>query len=424
MDHHALILLFLQLGAMLLTAVVCGQIMRRFHQPAVLGELLGGILLGPTVFGHLAPETFARWFPADRSITLARESLISVGMLFFLFVAGLEVKLRHLRERRKQVAFTAVLGLLVPMGLGIASVRAFPGVWGQAAESGGWAFSVFVGTALSISALPVIARILMDLRLIQRELGIVVMTAAALNDVVGWSLFAILLNVLMPAQGSQSALSWQTMAANLGLLAGFVGVVLLAGRWLGRPGLHWMRTHLSWPSAFIGLTTVVILGAAAVTQTLGIHAVFGAYLVGIALGQAVDPGEGNEAHDVIYQFAISLFAPLYFVSIGLRANFASDFDLPLVLLVVFVACIGKIGGASLGAWLGGMASREALSVGFGLNARGAMEIILASVALESGLIDQRVFVALVVMALLTSAMAGPMMNRLTRAEEKATPSTT
>lgn len=424
MEHQALILLFLQLGAMLLTAVVCGQIMRRFNQPAVLGELLGGMLLGPTLFGRLAPETFARLFPAEPSITLARESLISVGMLFFLFVAGLEVKVGHLRQRKRQVVFTAILGLLVPMGLGIASVRAFPGVWGQVAEGGGWAFSVFVGTALSISALPVIARILIDLRLIQREVGVVVMTAAALNDVVGWSLFAILLNVLMPARASQSTMSWESVTANLGLLVGFVAIVLLAGRWLSRPGLHWMRTHLSWPSAFISITTVVMLSAAAVTETLGIHAVFGAYLAGIALGQALDPGEENEAHDVIHQFAISFFAPLYFVSIGLRANFATDFDLPLVLLVLLVACIGKIGGASLGAWMGGMASREALAVGFGLNARGAMEIILASVALEAGLIDQRVFVALVVMALVTSAMAGPMMNRLMPAQEKATPSRT
>jgi len=400
---------------MLLTAVIFGQVMRRLHQPAVLGELLGGILLGPTIFGYFAPDTFAWWFPADTSLALARESLIRVGMLFFLFVAGLEVKLENIRHRKKQVAFTAVLGLLVPMAMGTGSVWAFPGIWGPPAAGGGWAFSLFVGTALSISALPVIARILMDLRLIRRELGIIVITSAALNDVVGWSLFAVLLNVLMPAQLSQPALRWETIAVNLALLVGFVVVVLLAGQRLSGPGLHWMRTHLSWPSAFIGVSTVLILGAAAVTETLGIHAVFGAYLVGIALGQARDSGEENEAHDVIYQFAISFFAPLYFVSIGQRANFASDFDLPLVLLVLFVACIGKIGGAGFGAWLGGMPTRQALAVGFGLNARGAMEIILASVALESGLIDQRVFVALVVMALVTSALAGPAMSRLTAA---------
>jgi Kef-type K+ transport system membrane component KefB len=397
---------------MLLTAVIFGQIARRFRQPAVLGELIGGIVLGPTIFGHFAPGTFAWWFPADSPLLVARDAIIRVGMLFFLFVAGLEVKLKNIRHRKKQVPITAVFGLLVPMALGIGSVQAFPGVWGRPAESGGWVFSVFVGTALSISALPVIARILMDLRLIREELGIIVITAAALDDVVGWSLFAILLNVLMPARVSEAAVSWETLAINLALLVGFVVVMLFAGGRLSRPSLHWMKANVAWPSAFIGVSAAVIMGAAAVTETLGIHAVFGAYVVGIAVGQAFEAGEENEAHEVIHQFAVSFFAPLYFVSIGQKANFVKEFDAPLVLLVLLVACIGKIGGAGFGARLSGMPSREALAVGFGLNARGAMEIILASVALESGLIDQRVFVALVVMAVVTSALAGPMMSRL------------
>jgi Kef-type K+ transport system membrane component KefB len=420
-DHHASILLFLQLGVMLLTAVVCGQVVRRFHQPAILGELVGGIVIGPTVFGTFAPGTFDRLFPGDGSLALARESLLRVGMLFFLFVAGLEVKLAQLNRRRKQVAVTSVLGLLVPMGLGIASVRLLPGVWDPGAGGPGWAFSLFVGTALSISALPVIARILMDLGLIREELGLVVMTAAALDDVVGWTLFAIILNVLIPIQAAEGAAGWGVMLANLGLLIAFASVVLLLGRWLSRPALHWVKAHLSWPSGFIGLTTVLILAAAAVTESLGIHAVFGAYLVGIAFGQTLEPGEENEAHDVIFQFAVSFFAPLYFVSIGLRANFARDFDLALVALVLLVACVGKIGGASLGAWLGGMRPRAAFAVGFAMNARGAMEIILATVALESGLIDRRVFVALVVMALATSALGGPVMKRLMHREDEALP---
>jgi Kef-type K+ transport system membrane component KefB len=418
-DHHASILLFVQLGVMLVFAVIGGQVARRFQQPAVLGELLGGILLGPTVFGTLAPGMFERVFPANASLALARDSLLRVGMLFFLFVAGLEVKLTQIRQRRAQVAGTSLLGLLVPMGLGVASVWLFPGVWGRGADV--WAFSLFVGTALSISALPVIARILMDLGLIRKELGIIVMTAAALDDVVGWTLFAIILNVLVPMQAAASGSGWVVMLRNLALLVGFAAAVLALGRWLGRPALHWVKAHLAWPSGFIGLVTVLMLGAAAVTESLGIHAVFGAYLVGIAFGQTLEPGEENEAHDVIHQFAVSFFAPLYFVSIGLRANFASHFDLALVALVLVVACIGKIGGASLGAWLGGMRRREALAVGFAMNARGAMEIILASVALEAGLIDQRVFVALVVMALATSALGGPAMKRLLHGEKKVLP---
>ena len=156
-----------------------------------------------------------------------------------------------------------------------------------------------------------------------------------------------------------------------------------------------------------------VLGELAAGVLIG-PTVFGAYLVGIALGQSLESGEARDAHDITYQFALSFFAPLYFVSIGLKANFAANFDLPLVLLVLAVACVGKIGGAGLGARLGGMNLRESVAVGFGMNARGAMEIILASVALEAGLIDKRVFVALVIMAMVTSMLVGPVMKRLVR----------
>ncbi len=412
MNHHELILLFLQFGVMLLTAIIFGQIMRRLNQPAVLGELLGGILLGPTIFGAIAPAGFGWLFPVDAALSLARESVISVGMLFFLFVAGLEVKLAHLNRNKRQVILTSLTGCLIPMGLGILSVRLFPGVWGPEAARAGWFFPLFVGMALSISALPVIARILMDLKLMDSRLGAVIMTAATIDDVIGWTMFAAILSVSMASGEGQNL--W----LNLGLLVGMAVTIIGLGRWLGRPALHWIKAHLSWPSSFISLTTVLVLAAAAMTEALGIHAVFGAYLVGIALGQSLEPEEESEAHEVIYHFALSFFAPLYFVSIGLRANFAANFDWPLVLLVLLVASLGKIGGASLGAWWGGMPRREALAVGFGMNARGAMEIILATVALESGLIDQRIYVALVVMALVTSMIGGPAMQRLMRGSER------
>jgi Kef-type K+ transport system membrane component KefB len=134
--------------------------------------------------------------------------------------------------------------------------------------------------------------------------------------------------------------------------------------------------------------------------------------VGIVLGQSLDVKKNHPAYDVIHQFAFSFFAPLYFVSVGLKANFVKDFDLPLVLVVLFIASLGKIAGASLGAWLGGMSARESLAVGSGLNARGAIEIILASVALEYGIIDQRIFIALVIMAMITSMFSGPLMQML------------
>jgi len=404
MNHHESILFFLQIGTMLAVALVFGQIARKLHQPAVLGELVGGIVLGPTVFGMLAPGVFGWLFPGQDESSSGREAVIKIGMLFFLFVGGLEVNLTHLRRRGLSLALTSLLGILAPFGLGFAAVLLLPNLWGPPVHQKSLVFAMFIGAALSISALPVIARILMDLDLIQTEMGVVIMTAATVNDLIGWSLFAVILTAFVPGSSDRSI--WAT----LGLVIGFSALVLSVGRWIGQPILRWLKSSVAWPSGFIGVTTVLILVAASMAETIGVHAIFGAFLVGVALGQDLK-GE-NQAHEIIYQFAVSFFAPLYFVSIGIRADFAANFDLLLVLLLLFIACVGKICGAGLGAWLGGMTFREALSVGFGMNARGAMEMILASVALEYGLIDQRIFVALVIMALVTSMLSAPALQRL------------
>lgn len=407
MNHAHLILFFLQIGVMLATALVCGQLMRRLRQPAVLGELAGGVLLGPTIFGMLFPAAYGGLFPDEPVVTASRNAVIQIGMLFFLFVAGLEVKLTQVRQRGRAVLMTSLMGILLPFALGAGAVLLLPNLWGAPAQTLGLTFAMFIGAALSISALPVIARILMDLKLIQEEIGVVIMSAATVNDLLGWSLFALILSVLVPPVGGGHSL-WLT----LGLVVGFAFVVVGLGHWLAAPLLRWTRSVLAWPSGLIAVITILVLVAAAVAESIGIHAIFGAFLVGIAFGQQVDTH--NQAHDVIYQFAVSFFAPLYFVSVGLKADFAAHFDWPLVLLVLVIALVGKVGGAGFGAWAGGMRLRDAAAIGFGLNARGAMEMILASVALELGVIDQRIFVALIVMALVTSMLTAPALHWLLR----------
>ncbi len=391
---------------MLVVALIAGQVMRMLHQPAVLGELVGGIFLGPTVFGLLAPEAFNWLFPSEGQAALGLDAVIKIGMLFFLFAAGLEVNLIHLRHKSLAVVSTSVMGVLLPFALGGASVLLWPGLWGSQAEKQTMIFALFIGAALSISALPVIARVLIDLNLIQKEIGFVVMTAATINDLIGWSLFAVILSVVVPNSSDRGV--WLTLS----LVVGFAALILILGHRFGQPIMHWVASSMLWPNGFIGVVAVLVLVAAILAETIGLHAIFGAFLVGVALGQSFE--KENQARESIYQFAVSFFAPLYFVSIGLRADFAANFDGPLVLLILLIACVGKILGAGIGARLGGMQRREALAVGFGMNARGAMEIILASVALEYRLIDQRIFVGLVIMALVTSLLSGPMMQRLTK----------
>ncbi len=400
-EPHLLIAFLLQISAMLAIGLTLGQLMRKLHQPAVLGELLGGIVLGPTILGFLFPDLYHWLFPADAEINQARDSIIRIGILFFMFVAGLEVNLAQLQQRKQSILLVSLLGCLFPFALGIAAILLFPDFWNYPTQSSRLNFILFIGIALSISALPVITRILMDLRLLQHEVGGIVITSAALNDLIGWALFALLF----------SNLSTDTLETSLirtfGLTIVFTLSVLVVGRWLGQSIFRWARITLAWPSGFLSLSAVFIFTSAAIAESMSIHAIFGAFLIGVALFPVFEREEVSHAKEIIHQFAISLFAPLYFVSVGLKADFIAYFDWQLVVVILVLATVGKVSGAGLGAWLSGMKGRDALAIGVAMNARGAMEMILAALALEAGLIGPRVFVALVTMALLTSMMSGP-----------------
>jgi Kef-type K+ transport system membrane component KefB len=248
----------------------------------------------------------------------------------------------------------------------------------------------------------VIARVLFDLGLARRELGALVLSSATLDDLVGWSLFAAILGSFTPHAAARFP-PWASILSILGVAA----LVLTRGRFIVRQVRA--RIPAQRVGARIGVATLLWLLGAAAAEWLGVHAIVGAFLVGLALAHDDEPDASTEP---VHQFALGIFAPIYFVSLGLRTDFASNFDLGLVAIVLVVACLGKIIGATLGARLGGIAWRPSWAVGFGMNARGAMEIILASVALEQHLIDERLFVALVVMALVTSLLSGPVMARL------------
>ena len=389
---------------MLACAVFFGQIARRLGQPAVLGEMIGGIILGPTLFGAVAPGLYREFFQSSASVTIVRDASIKMGMLFFMFISGLEIRLSNLRRLRQSLTI-GLIGTLLPIGFGVGLVYLSPRhLWGSQAHF--FAFALFIGMNFANSANPVIARILMDLGLLKEEIGALIMTATIVDDLVNWTLFAIILGNIAP--GSQTTTN---LPLNVGLVIVFVMVVLVAGHWLGDRLLRWIKGRVAWPEGFIAVTTLAILLAASVSEWLGVSAFLGAFLVGAALGD--DGEEKNEAREVITHFVLSFFAPIYFVSMGLNANFVTHFDGVLVLVIVTAACVSKLGAVLLAVRLAGMPlDRRAWAIGFGLNARGATGIILASVGLEHGLIDERLFVAVVVMALVTSLLSGPAIKRL------------
>lgn len=398
--------LFLSLGLLLASARLCGEVAKRFNQPAVLGEIIAGILWGPTLFGTLAPELHAALFPITGGGALARSGLMTLAITLFLLVAGLEVDLSTVWRQGKTAFNVSIAGIIAPFAVGCAAAWFFPHYMGGESSADPFLFALFMGTALSISALPVIARTLMDLNLYRSDLGMLVVAAAVFNDLVGWLIFAVILGML----GSNT--QGPGIGSTITLTLVFTSFMLTAGRWLINRSLPWIQAHSTWPGGILGFALSLTLICAAFTEWIGIHAIFGAFIAGVALGDSRHLRERTRA--TIAQFVSFIFAPLFFASIGLTVNFIEHFDLLLVVTVLVIATIGKVLGCGLAGRMSGLARREAWALGFSMNARGAMEIILGLLALQYALIGERLFVALVVMALATSVMSGPLLQRLLR----------
>lgn len=406
LSHHDVTILFVSIGLLLGTARILGEVAQRLGQPSVIGELLAGILLGPTVLGQLAPGFSATVFPTEGGAALALRGITTIAIALFLLVAGLEIDLSTVWRQGRKATIVGLTGILVPFTIGFSGAWFAPSLLGAEVGADPLIFALFVATALSISALPVIARTLMDLNLFRTDLGMITIAAAVFNDVVGWIVFALILAMLGLGESGPG------IEATIVLTLVFTVLMLTAGRWLIHRVLPWIQANATWPGGVLGFGLTLALLAAAFTEWLGVHAIYGAFLVGIALGDSAHLRKQTRA--TIEQFISFIFAPLFFASIGLMVNFVAHFDFWLCLLVLVIATVGKLIGGRLGAHLSGMSRREGWAVAVGLNARGTMEIILGLLALEAGLIGERLFVALVVMALVTSIASGPALQRIVR----------
>eukprot|EP00752_Nemacystus_decipiens_P015795 g14105.t1 len=467
----------LSLAILLGVARLFGEIAKRYGQPTVLGEILAGVVLGATVLGNFAPDAYNRLFPeylADHqsgnpiyydkidpetkeaytveatdpatgeAITLTipdkvgedgKEnkdgkvpSLVKVGLeaffvlavCFLLLVAGLEVDLSIVTKQGKAAVLVSVLGMVFPfvVGAGVAYVLAITAteklnlIGYNVGVGSPIPFALFLGIAMSITALPVIAKILMDLNMFKSDMGMLIMSSAMVNDLLGWIGFALVIAMIMPEGESVMSVPFVITATLL-----FVGFMLTAGRWLMDKTIPLVQAHSSWPGGILGFVFVLALLCAALTEWIGIHAIFGAFLAGIALGDSKHLT--GRTRETIEQIVTYIFAPIFFAGVALRVDFWADFDIVIVLIVLIIAIIGKVLGCYIGAKWAGMSKRESWAIGFGMSARGAMEIILAQIALNFKLIEKDLFVAIVIMAIATSVIAGPLMQKaLDRRQQK------
>ena len=395
-------LLSLHLAALLATALVLGQAARRIGIPAVVGEITGGLLLGPTVLGRFAPEAYATLFPPTGPIAGARTAIARVGMLFFIVTIGLDISVGEFRRIGRKALSVGIIGTLVPLVLGFLMCYAFPEVIGVTPKDR-FSTALFMGSILSLSANPVIARILMDMGLFRSDIGRTIMSATLVDDIVGWGLFAVILAEFGPHASAQGL-----GAAIFAMVFVYIAGILLAGRFILPRVLAWVRRHMPQPAGMITCIALFALVGAAGSEYLGLHSFLGAFVVGIALADVYQ--EHPEPFRVIGDFSYAVFTPIFFVSMAIAADFVAGFDLWLVILITAVAFLGKICGVFVGGRLAGMDNRQSLAVGCGLNARGILGIVMAAAAYEAELVDLRLFVACVLMCVITTMAAGPALS--------------
>ncbi len=411
LTSHNIIVMFLSLGVLLFVARVLGELAQRFNQPAVVGELTAGVLLGPTILGRLAPDLNKFLFPLQGLNFITLETIATLAIVLFLLVAGMEVDLSTMWKQGKIGCKVGITSIVIPFFIALAAAFVIPERLGRHLGADPLIFALFLAIAISISALPVIAKTLMDMNLYRSDLGMVVISAAIFNDLIGWIIFAVVLGLIGNSIGNSNHIM-----LTITLTLTFAGTMLTLGRWLVHKVLPFVQAYTRWPGGELSFALILGLLGASFTEWIGIHAIFGAFIVGIVVGDSSHLREQSRV--IIDKFISFIFAPVFFASIGLKINFLTHFDFSLVLAILLISCVCKLAGGAIGARWGGMPSREAWAIGFAMNSRGAMEIILGMIALETGIIHEQLFVALVIMAIVTSLMSGPSMRLILRTETK------
>jgi Kef-type K+ transport system membrane component KefB len=396
---HVLAHLLLALLVVVAAARLLGVLFRRIHQPPVIGEVVAGILLGPSFLGAVAPRATAFLFPADVLPLLGM--LAQVGVILFMFLVGLDLDAGPLRQRTHAVVAISHASIAAPFVLGSALALAlYPRF--SSSDVPFASFALFLGVAMSITAFPVLARILRDHGLDRTPIGIVAISCAAVDDVTAWCLLAIVIGVARGQAGG-------------GLTAIALAVAYAAFMWsVVRPALRRVvARHAEGATWTVALLLVGVIASALATEAIGIHALFGAFLLG-----ALVPHDSKLARDLaarVEDVVLVLLLPAFFAVTGLRTQLGllGTWEHWLWFLAVLaVACAGKLGGAALPARLTGLGWRDAATLGVLMNTRGLMELIVLNVGLELGLISRTLFALMVLMAVATTVATGPLLSLL------------
>jgi len=398
-EHHIFIFL-IQVFLLLGLARSLGELFRRWQQPPLTAEILVGVLLGPTIFGRLLPSLHQIMFPADPIQGAMFETVAWIGVLFLLLETGLEIDFSSAWRQRGDALKIALVDIIVPMVIAFIPCFLLPAHY-LVNPDNRLIFSLFMATVMTISAMPIAARALHDLNLSKTDLGFLIMSALSVNDIIGWLFFTLVLGFF-----TQANLNFLNIFSIVGSTVGFAIFCLTLGRdWTNRVILKIKTKQMPQPGSTLTFICLLGLLCGAVTQKIGIHALFGFFIAGIMAGGARALSEN--VRQVISQMVYAIFVPLFFVNIGLKVDFLRHFDIFLVLFISVIGILGRFLGAWLGVNLTKLPKSNRLSIAIAHTPGGAMEIVVGLLALEYHLITEPVFVAIVFGAVISSVLLGP-----------------
>jgi Kef-type K+ transport system membrane component KefB len=395
--------LILSVGTVLLAARLMGWSFQLIGQPRVVGEMTAGIVLGPSLFGRFFPDAFAYVFPPSSLPALT--TLSQLGLLLFMFVVGLEVDIKRILKQRASVVFISNVSIVLPLALGLGLARAlYPKFAGEQVPFS--SFALFMGTAMSITAFPVLARILKERNLLGTDLGATAISCAAIDDISAWLLLAVLTATVHSSQ------SWHRLAITLLLLIGFVAIMLVPVRRAAASLESLYRKHGAGVE-LISALILCLLAASWVTERLGVHALFGAFMAGLVMPKSELMIAGIVER--IESLSLALLLPLFFALTGLRTRIDLLTDRTLLgytLAIFATAIVGKLAGAALAARTTGMTWKDSLGLGVLMNTRGLVELVVLNAGMDLGVLSPALFTMMVIMALVTTFMTTPILIAL------------
>jgi Kef-type K+ transport system membrane component KefB/nucleotide-binding universal stress UspA family protein len=405
--HNDILVLLIQVFTLLLFSRTLGELFQRIGQPTVVGEILAGIILGPSLLGGI-PVISDYIISANQSGTNLIEVISLIGALLLLLITGLETDLALIKHHSRNAFATAIGGLILPLILGFGFAYFLPDTL-LVDPTKKIVFSLFIATAISVSAIPVIAKVLIDLNLIRRDIGQITIAAGMIDDTAAWILLSIVLGLI-----EVGVVTAENVFISIAKVLAFLGISFIAGKLLASKIVNFAKDKIQGRYKFLTILILFTVGLGAIAQSLRLEAVLGAFLAGIIFSRI--PSIPKEAIERIESFTFGIFAPIFFAAAGLKVNLEPLANPELLFIglgFIVIATVSKVAGAYIGArYFGNSDHWTALSFGAGLNARGAIQIIIATIGLSFNVISQEIFSLIIIMAVVTSIMA-PFMLRYT-----------